>query len=104
MACVKEFEITVGLSDTLLRRHLRPLFSSDRQVDSLTHKAVFRHAAKRGLISTRQCERWSSYWDLRNDPSHRRVENFAKATLHWLPQFIDDARDLIEVMSQEIDS
>ena len=97
-ACVKEFEVIFGLSTTLLRRRLVPLLTPDHQVDGLSHRDVFRHAARHGLISTQQCERWTNYWDLRHDRAHRWVEDFAKNTLPWLPQFIDDVRDLVKVL------
>lgn len=97
-ACVKEFEVIVGLSTTLLRRRLVPMLMPDYQVEGLSHKDVFIHTARHGLISAPQCERWSRYWDLRHDRAHRWVEDFEKNTLPWLPQFIDDARDLVEVL------
>ena len=97
-ACVKEFEVIVGLSTTLLRRRLVPLLTPDDLVDGLSHRDVFRHAARHRLISTQQCERWTNYWDLRHDRAHRWVEDFAKNTPPWLPQFIDDVRDMVEVL------
>ena len=97
-ACVKEFEVIDGLSTTLLRRRLVLLLTPHHQVGGLSHRDVFRHAARPGLISTQQCERWTNYWDLRHDRAHRWVEDFANNTLSWLPQFIDDVRDLVEVL------
>ena len=98
LACVKEFEVILGLSTTLLRRRLVPLLTPDDQVESLGHTDVFRHAARPVLISTQQCERWTNYWDLRHDRAHRWVDDFAKNTLPWLPRFIDDVRDLVDVL------
>ena len=98
LACVKEFEVIVGLSTTLLRRRLVPLLTPDDQVDGLGHTNVFRHAARHGLISTQQCERWTNYWDMSHDSAYRRVEGFPNNTLPWLGQFIDDVRDLVEVL------
>ena len=43
-ASVKEFEIVLEQSGSLLKRRLRPYFASNRQADRLTFKDVFRHA------------------------------------------------------------
>ena len=98
LACVMEFEVIVGLSTTLLRRGLTPRLTPEDLVGGLSHQGVFRHAARHGLISTQQCERWTNYWDLRHDRAHHWVEDFENNTLPWLPQFIDDVRDLVEVL------
>ena len=95
LACVKEFEVIVGLSTTLLRRRLVPLLTPDV---GLSRTDVFRHAARHGLISTHQCARWTNYWDMSHDSAYRRVEDFENNTLPWLPQFIDDVRDLVEIL------
>ena len=69
-ACVKEFELVLEQSGSLLRKRLRPYFASNQQVDRLTFKDLFRHAAKHGLISVEGCERWLAYRD-RPLPSRR---------------------------------
>ena len=69
-AGVKEFEIILEQSGRLLRKRLRSYFASNRQVDHLTFKDLFRHAAKHGLIDAHACERWLSYRDNRNDTAH----------------------------------
>ena len=56
-ACVKELEVIVGLSTTPLRRRLVPLLTPEDLVGGLSHRDVFRHAARHGLISTQQSER-----------------------------------------------
>ena len=102
-ACVKEFEIIVEQCGSLLRRRLRPYFSSNRQADRLTYKDIFRHGAKHGLISIEQCERWFNYRDHRNDTAHLYGRDFAEKTLPMLPQFVEDARDLAGVISEGTD-
>ncbi len=102
-ASVKEFEIVLEQSGSLLKKRLRPYFASNRQADRLTFKNVFRHAAKHGLISVNACERWFVYRDNRNDTAHNYGENFAEATLKLLPGFIADARHLAQVIAGEED-
>ncbi len=100
-ACVKEFEIILEQSGSLMRKRLRPYFASNRQADRLTFKDIFRYAAKHGLISLQACERWFEYRDNRNDTAHLYGENFAETTLALLPRFIEDAKELVRVVSEE---
>lgn len=99
-AAIKEFEIILEQSGSLLRKRLRPYFPSKRQADRLTFKDVFRHAAKHGLISVEACERWLIYRDNRNDLAHDYGEKFAVATLTLLPTFISDSRELARVVAE----
>jgi len=97
-ASVKEFEIVLEQSGSLLKKRLRPYFSSNRQADRLTFKDAFRHAAKHDLISTDTSERWFAYRDNRNDTAHNYGEEFAETTLKLLPSFITDAKELARVV------
>ena len=99
-ASVKEFEIVLEQSGSLLRKRLRPYFASNREADRLTFKDVFRHAARHGLVSAEASERWMVYRDNRNDTAHNYGEEFAEATLTLLPSFITDARDLAAVIAE----
>lgn len=100
-ACVKEFEIILEQSGKLLKKCLKPYFASPKLVDNLNFKDVFRHAAKVGLISLEESERWLNYRDNRNDTAHDYGEGFADETLGLLPQFIIDAYQLNQVINNQ---
>lgn len=102
-ASVKEFEIVLEQSGSLLKKRLRPYFASNRQADKLTFKDTFRHAAKHGLITVEACERWFGYRDNRNDTAHDYGEEFAETTLKLLPDFIPDAKELARVIAEGAD-
>ena len=102
-ASVKEFEIVLEQSGSLLKKRLRPYFSSNRQADRLTFKDAFRHAARHDLISVDACERWLTYRDNRNDTAHDYGEQFAETTLRLLPDFIADATELAKVIAEGTD-
>ena len=102
-ASIKEFELVLELSGSLLKKRLRPYLASNRQADRLTFKNAFRHAAKHGLISLEACERWLSYRDNRNDTAHDYGEAFAETTLKLLPDFIIDAKELASVIAEQPD-
>ena len=99
-ACVKEFEIILEQSGSLLKKRLRAYFASNRRADQLTFKDIFRYANKHCLISAEACERWFGYRDNRNHTAHDYGEAFAEATLGLLPSFIADARDLVQVIEE----
>ncbi len=102
-ACIKEFELVLEQSGSLLKKRLRPYFASNGQADQLTFKNLFRHAAKHGLISVASCERWLEYRDHRNDTAHLYGAGFAEKTLALLPQFIADAAELALVIGEGAD-
>ena len=99
-ASIKEFEIVLEQSGSLLKKRLCPYFASNRQADRLIFKDAFRHAAKYGLISVEACERWFAYRDNRNDTAHDYGEKFAETTLKLLPEFIADARVMVRVIAE----
>ena len=100
-ACVKEFELVLEQSGKLLKKRLRPWFASNKQVDKLVFKDVFRHAAKHSLIDAAACERWLQYRDNRNDTAHDYGEAFATETLKLLPRFLADAKTLADVIEND---
>ena len=97
-ACVKEFELVLEQSGKLLRKRLAAYFASNRQVDRLNFKDLFRHAAKHCLIECDAVERWLGYRDNRNDTAHDYGEDFAEATLVLLPAFAEDAKSLADMI------
>lgn len=102
-ACVKEFELVLEQSGKLLRKRLTPYFASNRQVDRLAFKDLFRHAAKHGLIECDTVERWFRYRDNRNQTAHDYGSGFAEATVKLLPGFIADANALADVIERKAD-
>jgi len=98
-ACIKEFEIILEQTGKLFKKCLKPYFSSSKQVDRLNFKDIFRYAAKHGLISLEESERWLRYRDHRDDTAHDYGVNFANETLQLLPQFINDAYRANEIIN-----
>lgn len=97
-ACVKEFEIVSEQCGKLLKKSLLVFFSSSKQLDALTYKEIFRHAAKHGLITLDEVERWLNYRDHRNQTAHEYGESYADNILLVLPQFLLDADSLLSAI------
>ena len=103
-ATIKEFEIILEQSGKLLKKCLEPFFHSKKAVDTLYFKDIFRHANKHGLMSVEEVERWLIYRDNRNATSHDYGKGLAEQTLPLIPQFIIDAKSLVQIIQQHNDS
>jgi nucleotidyltransferase substrate binding protein (TIGR01987 family) len=97
-ARVKEFEIIIELAGKLLKKALRPYYASPRQAEGLVYKDIFRAAARHGLLSTLEAERWLTYRDSRNNTAHDYGAGFAEAAVTFLPQFVTDATALAQLL------
>lgn len=102
-AVIKEFELTLEQSGKLLRRVLRPYFESNRKADKLRFRQRFCHAVKFGVITPDTCERWLVYRNNRNDTAHDYGKAFAEQTLPLLPDFVIDAKGLLEILKAALD-
>lgn len=100
-ACIKEFEIILEPSGKLLKKALKPYFSSSKEVDALYFKDIFRHAANHSILTPEEAQRWLEYRDNRNSVAHDYGEGFAEETLKLLPQFILDAKTLSTAINKE---
>jgi uncharacterized protein YutE (UPF0331/DUF86 family) len=99
-ACIKEFEIIIEQCGKLLRKTLHPYFHSNKAVDQLHFKQIFRECVLRSIISPELCERFLEYRDNRNTTAHDYGVKFAEETLALLPQFIKDAKEISACIKQ----
>ncbi len=97
-AVIKEFELVLEQSGKLLKKLLKPYFHTNKAVDKLNFKDIFREAGLHGLLTIDEVERWLQYRDNRNSTSHDYGEYLANETLVLILQFIKDTNRLIEVI------
>lgn len=102
-AVVKGFELTLETTGKLLRKALKAYGGNPKAVDELFYKDVLRHAAKHGLLTVDEVERWFAYRDNRNDTAHDYGEAFAQQTLILLSGFVVDARTLEAGLRKKLD-
>ncbi|MDQ6990278.1 MAG: nucleotidyltransferase substrate binding protein [Mariprofundaceae bacterium] len=100
-ATIKEFEIILEQSGSLLRKRLKPYFHSSKAVARLNFKDVFRYAGHHDLLSLETVERWLVYRDNRNSTAHDYGLGLAEKTLPLMPQFIVDADDLVQAINKK---
>jgi len=94
-AVIKEFEIVLEQSAKLLKKKLRAYFHSNKAVDALYFKDIFREAGRVGLLTIDEVERWIKYRDNRNSTAHDYGEDLANETLPLIEEFIKDVDRLI---------
>jgi len=97
-AVIKEFEIILEQSGKLLKKVLKPYLHTNRAVDKLVFKDIFRQAGLHDLLSIDEVGRWLEYRDNRNSTSHDYGEFLANETLVIIEQFIIDVKKIIEVI------
>ena len=97
-ATIKEFEIVLEQSGKLLKKVLRKYFHSNKEVDKLTFKDIFRQAGLHSLLSINEVERWLEYRDNRNSTAHDYGADLANNTLVLIEQFTIDVDKLIKVI------
>ena len=97
-ATIKEFEIILEQSGKLLKKVLKPYMHTNKAVDKLIFKDIFRQAGLHDLLGIDEVERWLQYRDNRNATSHDYGELLANETLVIIEQFIVDVNNLIKVI------
>ncbi len=100
-ACIKEFELILEQSGKLLKKALKPYFATSKELDRLTYKDIFRHAAKHSLIELVETERWFLYRDSRNETAYEYGEDLAEKTMNLLTDFICDTKKLILIIENQ---
>lgn len=98
-AIIKEFEIILEQSGKLLKKCLKPYLHTNKAVDRLVFKDIFRQAGLHGLLDINEVERWLEYRDNRNNTSHDYGAELANEILVIIEQFIIDSKVLIEVIN-----
>lgn len=98
---VKSFELTLEQAGKLLKKRITPFFATNKAVDTLYFKDIFRNAFKHSLISQEETERWLLYRENRNNTAHDYGKAFAEETLSLIDTFLVDVKNLKKVIENE---
>lgn len=98
---VKGFEMTLEQTGKLLKKRIMPYFATNKAVDVLTFKDIFRNAAEHSLITKDEVERWFVYRDNRNNTAHDYGKAFAEETLVLIESFLIDVKNIKKVIENE---
>lgn len=99
-ALIKEFELSLEQSGKLLKYLLKKYFAKSSEINTLTFKEIFKYSAKFNLISEDEVERWFEYRDNRNETTHEYGKNLAEQAIKFMPNFIQDLRNIIEIVKK----
>ena len=95
-AVVKGFELALEVAGGLLRRAVREFAAEPGRIARLPFKQVLREAARVGLRTSDEVERWFRYRDLRNDAAHEYGQALARNVLAAVDDFRADLGRLLE--------
>lgn len=96
---IQAFEYTYELCERILRRSLRLSESGEARVSELTFGELFRLGHRRGLVKG-DIRRWLSFRESRNRTSHTYSEEDAQAVFEAIPEFLDEARFLLDALGR----
>ncbi len=96
---VSFFALVVEHFGNVLGRWLASGPASVDEAGAPEFEVAFRNAARLGLISGETCERWLEYRELSMGMASLDGRVFAKTVLSTFPGFMDDARELVEVIA-----
>lgn len=98
--CIKEFELVLEQCAVLLRKVVSSFYSSDSYAANLPIKDLFRYAAKHDLLDVDSVERWLHYRQIGNDSVYEYGEDYTEQTIKFLPNFIEDAKTIVELIER----
>ena len=93
-ACIQRFEYTYELCIKTIKRYIEQEMPLAEQVDQLNYRDLLRIAFEAGLIA--KVEHWFQYREARNQTSHAYDEAKAQAVYQVLPDFVVQAKFLID--------
>jgi nucleotidyltransferase substrate binding protein (TIGR01987 family) len=89
------FEFTYELSWKMLKRHLEATEASPAELDLGSFQDLIRLGNERGLLRS-DWRLWKTYRQARNDSSHTYNQAKAEAVFAIAPDFLVEARSLLE--------
>jgi len=95
-----DFITSIKLCVNLLSELLEPYHHPAKSVYKLYPREIFKESLLRGIIPIDVYERFLIYGNNRNEISHNYYHNFIQETLPILPDFIQDARIIVEIVQK----
>lgn len=95
---VQRFEYTYELAFKFIKRQLKAISATPREIDEMNFRDVIRKAGVAGL--TQDVEAFFKYREARNLTSHTYDEDKAEDIIKVVPDFIKDVGALIEKLKE----
>lgn len=91
---IQRFEFTYDLAHKMLRRALESAAANPEEVDRMSFPTLIRTGNEQGLLRG-DWNDWRIYREMRNITSHTYDEAKALQVAAAIPQFLDEARELL---------
>lgn len=98
---IQRFEFTYELAHRMVRRFLTMIAPSPDEYRSMAFSDLIRSANRHGLLRE-DWPAWRRYRDMRARTSHTYNEAVAVDVVAGIPAFIDEARFLVDQLSQRL--
>lgn len=92
---IQRFEFTYDLAHKMLRRALERAAANPEEVDRMSFPTLIRTASEQGLLRGDWSD-WRNYGEMRNITSHTYDEAKALLVAAAIPEFLAEARALVE--------
>lgn len=98
---IQRFEYTYELSWKMLKRYLEAALPNPEEVDGMSFQTLIRTGSEQGLLLT-GWDRWADYRKARGTTSHTYDGEKAREVFSVIPAFLQEARYLLERLSQKL--
>ena len=92
---IQRFEVTYRLSHKLLRLGLEAAAANPAEIDRMTFPTLIRTAFEQGLVAS-DWPAWRTWREMRNITSHTYDEAKARLVAAAIPDFLAEARELLQ--------
>ena len=96
---IQRFEFCYEISHKMLKRHVEAASPNPADVDAMTFQDLIRTGSEQGLLLS-GWDRWRDFRQARTDTSHTYDEDKALRVIAKLPDFLDEARFLLNRLQE----
>lgn len=98
---IQRFEFTYELSHKMLKRYLEQTSPNPTEFDGMSFQDLIRTGNEKGLLLGNWTD-WRRYREMRSRTSHTYDENTAIQVVSGIPQFLEEAKYLVQSLQKLI--
>ncbi|WP_293729349.1 nucleotidyltransferase substrate binding protein [uncultured Actinobacillus sp.] len=98
---IQRFEFTYELSYKMLKRYLEQTSPNPAEFDGMSFQDLIRTGNEKGLLLGNWTD-WRRYREMRSRTSHTYDENTAIQVVSSIPQFLEEAKYLVQSLQKRI--
>jgi nucleotidyltransferase substrate binding protein (TIGR01987 family) len=98
---IQRFEYTYELSWKMLKRYLEATLPNPEEVDGMSFQTLIRTGSEQGLLLS-GWDTWVRYRKARGSTSHTYDEEKAREVFSIVPEFLQEARYLIDRLTEKM--